>query len=155
MKLYIDSTVLAAYYTPETLSASAEGILQAYPLPAISELAEIELFSALSTKVERAELAVDDLRRIQAVFLGHLEDDFFQRVALGRHHFRLAREWAGRGFDALPPSASIHLATAALEERTLTTADPRLISAARSFGVDALPLEAPEGVAGGMVHEGS
>ncbi|MEM7483159.1 MAG: type II toxin-antitoxin system VapC family toxin [Acidobacteriota bacterium] len=155
MKLYLDSSVLAAYYTPEAHSEPAESMLRAAPAPAVSDLSELELFSALSAKVERAELALDDARRIQAVFLGHLEDGLFTRVAVGRSHYRLAREWAGRGFGAPTPSGSLHLAIASLEGRTLASADPSLLAAAGDLGVATVPLATADDEAPQTVHEGT
>jgi len=53
---YLDTSVLAAYYCPEPLSDEAESIVRASRTPAICDLTEVELFSALSRKVRTREL---------------------------------------------------------------------------------------------------
>jgi uncharacterized protein len=151
MKLYVDTGLLAAYYTPEPLSAEAEELLRAFPGPAVSDLTEIELVAALALRVRAAGLASSDAQRVRTLFFSHLEDGFFVRLPLVRSHYHLAREWAARG--TLAPTAALHLAAAALGERTLATADNSLVDAARELGVDVLPVGLEPGEAGLTIHE--
>ncbi len=140
MNLYVETGLVAAYYTPDPLSADAEALLCAFAGPAVSDLTEVELFASLARKVRRAELGGEDAQRVRSLFLSHLEDGFFTRVTLRRGHYRLARDWAGRAGVPLGAAAALHLAAASLEGRTLATADGELIEAARELGVDVLPL---------------
>jgi hypothetical protein len=152
MELYLDTGVLAAYYAPEPASAEAESLVRATRRPAISDLSEVELFAAVTRKVRRAELALADARRIRAAFLAHLDAALYARVPLGREHYLLARDWAGREAAAVSPREALHLAAAALSGRTLATLDPALAAAAAELGVEALPLGVEDGEAA-SVHE--
>ena len=46
--VYVDTSVLVAYYCPEPLSENVEAFLTTHAQPTISALTEIELFSAVS-----------------------------------------------------------------------------------------------------------
>lgn len=151
MELYLDTGVLAAYYAPERSSAEAEGLVRSVPQPAISDLTEVELFAALAAKVERAELAAADARRIRSAFLAHLDATLYARLPLTREHYLLAREWAGRDAVAVSAREALHLAATALAGRTLATLDPALAEAAAELGVEILPLTID--LEGSSVHE--
>jgi hypothetical protein len=153
MELYLETGVLAAYYAPEAASAEAEGLVRATAQPAISDLGEVELFAALTRKVRRAELAMADARRIRAAFLAHLDAALYARVPLGREHFLLARDWAGREGAAVTAREAIHLAAAALSGRVLATLDPVLATAAAELGVQALPIAGFDDELASSVHE--
>jgi predicted nucleic acid-binding protein len=73
--VYIDTSVLVAYYCPERLSEKAEGLLMGYLRPAISSLTEVELFSAVSGKVRKKEINLRDAGRVTARFLAHMDAD--------------------------------------------------------------------------------
>jgi len=152
MELYLDTGVLAAYYAPEPSSAEAEGLVRATPRPAISDLAEVELFAAVTRKVRRAELGLTDARRIRSAFLAHLDAALYTRLPLGREHYLLARDWAARESVGVGPRGALHLAAAALSGRTLATLDPALAAAAAELGVEALPVDVEDGEAA-SVHE--
>jgi len=145
MKLYVDTGLLAAYYTPEPLSGEVEALLQAFPGPAVSDLTKVELLATLTRKVRAAGLAASDAQRIRMLFLAHLEDGLYTRLPLRRRHYQLAREWVGRGTVPLDAAVALHLAAAALAERSLATSDPALIDAGRELGVDVLLVGIPEG----------
>ena len=49
--IYIDTSILAAYYCPEPLSSQAQRALRESVERAISPLAELELTSAIARKV--------------------------------------------------------------------------------------------------------
>jgi hypothetical protein len=119
----------------------------------VSDLSEVELLATLARKVRHAQLGGEDAQRVRTLFLTHLEDGLYTRLPLRRSHYRLARDWAGRGAAPLGAAGALHLAAASLAGRTLATADLTLIAAARELGVDVLPLGLPEGEEGLTVHE--
>ena len=49
--IYLDTSVLVAYYCPEPLSRAAERAARAEVAPSISDLCEVEFASALARKV--------------------------------------------------------------------------------------------------------
>ena len=71
--MYIDTSLLVSYYCPETLSRAAERVLRGDPHPAISDLVEVEFFSALAGKVRARQMPAADARRAGDEFLGHLQ----------------------------------------------------------------------------------
>lgn len=141
MKIYVDPSVLAAYYAPDRRSGEAESLLRAFPGPAVSNLGEVELFAAVARKVRRRELDERDADRIRAFFLSHLEEGFYHRVHLDSRHFRLARGWLSEAAAPLRAPDALHLAAAAVERRTLATADLGQAEAARSLGIDLVVVE--------------
>lgn len=49
--IYVDTSVLAAFYLPEPLSERAERVVRSEAAPAISDLTGVEPFSAVPRKV--------------------------------------------------------------------------------------------------------
>jgi uncharacterized protein len=81
---------------PEELSDVVEQLLQKQEnQPIISQLVEVELFSALSRRVRMGEVSRNDARRITELFENHLNEG-------------LSRKAGGRGQEAggKLPSAS-------------------------------------------------
>jgi len=93
--VYIDTSVLVAYYCPERLSEKAEELLMGFVRPAISSLTEVEFFSAVSGKVRRKEINLKDAGRVVARFLAHRDADHYTYIPVEEHHYRLARDWIG------------------------------------------------------------
>ena len=63
--IYLDTSAIVPYYVPEKLSAVVEQLLQKQEnKPIISQLVEVELFSALSRRVRMGEVSQNDARRI-------------------------------------------------------------------------------------------
>ncbi len=139
--VYIDTSVLVAYYCPEPLSEKAEKLLISYPKPAISSLTEVEFFSAVSGKVRKKEINLKDADRVIARFLAHMDADHYTYITIERHHYRLARDWIGMFKIELRTLDAIHLAVASSEGLTLLTSDQRLFKSARFLAQDATLLE--------------
>jgi len=133
---YLDTSVLAAYYCPEPLSDEAESIVRASRTPAICDLTEVELFSALSRKVRTRELDATEAERIATKFLTHLEDNLYKRFALERRHYLLARDWLGRFSLPIRTLDALHLAVATSEALRLVTADRGFARSAEALGID-------------------
>jgi predicted nucleic acid-binding protein len=140
--IYLDTSVVVAYYCPEPLSGQAERYIRAHVGPAISDLTEVEIRSALSRKVRRGELQVEDARKIASRFTVHIEDNLYRRLALERRHYELARDWLGRFDLTLRALDALHLAVAASEGLRLVTADEALARSAKALSVQAERLQA-------------
>jgi len=134
--IYLDTSVLAAYYCPEPLSDRAERIVRSATSPALSELTELELLSALSRKVRARELSAADATRIMGRFTAHVAAGMFQRVVLDHRHFDLARGWMGRLTLSLRTLDTLHLAIASAEALPIATFDRALLRIATVLGVD-------------------
>lgn len=112
--------------------------------PALSDLSEVELFSALAQKVRVGEMCPEDAARVRALFLQHLDRGHFDRLALGRRHYQLARDWLASPPAPLRSLDALHLAAAALADRVLITADRRQAVAGEALGLQVWRLEEPE-----------
>lgn len=134
--IYLDTSVVVAYYCPEPLSRRAERLIRAQSRPAVSDLTEVELRSALSRKVRLGELQVTGATRIASRFSSHLEEGLYTRVPLERRHYQMAGEWLGRFALALRTLDALHLAVAASEGFGLATADAVLARSAKALGIE-------------------
>lgn len=133
--IYVDTSVLVPYYSPEPLSERVQRFLRQRDEIALSDLSEVEFFSALARKVRARELSREDARRISAVFAGHLEAGAYTRLELDRGVYRTAQGWIG-GFNvALHTLDALHLAVAATSGVPIATADAALARSARSLGL--------------------
>jgi len=139
--VYVDTSIIVAYYCPESLSERAEAFLTAQARPAISSLTEVEFFSALARKVREGGMARNAAVRISSQFLGHLQGLFYSYLPVERRHYTLAREWLGLFSTRLRTLDSLHVAVASSEGLPLSTADRNLYESARYLHIEAALLE--------------
>jgi hypothetical protein len=139
--VYVDTSIIVAYYCPEPLSERAEAFLTAQARPAISSLTEVEFFSALARKVREGGMARNAAVRISSQFLGHLQGHFYSYLPVERRHYTLAREWLGLFSTRLRTLDSLHVAVASSEGLPLSTADRNLYESARYLHIEAALLE--------------
>ena len=141
MTVYVDTSVLVAYYCPEPLSKKAEAFLTEHVQPAISALTELELFSAISRKVREKGMDHKDAGRVTAKFISHLNGHYFTYLPVEAHYFRLARDWIGTFKLNLRTLDALHLAIASSEGLSLVTADKSLMKSAKRLGLSSILLE--------------
>ncbi len=103
--------------------------------PAVSDLAELEVISAIARKARDRTMSPEDGRKVAAMFLAHLEGGYYTRVPVGREHYRLARDWISRFEIPLRTLDALHLAVSSLAGLQLATADRGLARHARAVGV--------------------
>jgi predicted nucleic acid-binding protein len=140
--MYIDTSLLVPYYCPEILSRRAEQVLRSDAHPVISDLVEVEFFSALAKKVRGREMPAVDATRAGERFLEHLHAAMYTRVAVERRHWEAARDWLARFVSPLRAPDALHLAVADGEGLRLATADADLARSARRFGVNVMLVRA-------------
>jgi predicted nucleic acid-binding protein len=128
---YIDTSVLGAYYCPESMSAAAESALRQIKTPVISLLSEVEFCSLLSRKRRLNELTERQMRAILDLFSTHVAEGFYRRVALTSEHFLTARKLVVSAHSSLRTLDGLHLAVALAENLPLMTADQDLAKAAK------------------------
>ena len=133
--VYVDTSVLAAYYCPEAMSAEAEKAILHSDVPAISLLVEVELYSALAKKVREGTLSDTDATRIATQFRLHIDDDYYVLLPIRTAHYEIARDWIGRFSTPLRTLDALHLAASFSSDAVLLTADRALAQAARHLGV--------------------
>jgi predicted nucleic acid-binding protein len=132
---YVDTSVLAAYYCPETLSRNVQAHLGQLDTPAISELVELELYSAVAMKIRVRELSEADARRILSLFQVHLADGYYRVVPVESREYQLARNWIASCRTPLRTLDALHLATAFANDLSLLTADRTLARSAVQLGL--------------------
>ena len=133
---YIDTSLLVAYYCPETLSEKAEEAIHESDAPAISPLTEVEFCSALAIKVRTREIEALMAERLLAQFRMHLEEGRYEVLPVEGKHYVLACEWIGRFSTPLRTVDALHLAAAFSGGLRLVTADRKLAASAEHFGVE-------------------
>jgi predicted nucleic acid-binding protein len=132
---YLDTSVLAAYYCPEAMSAKAEKAILRCDRPAISPLVEVELYSAVARKLREGTLSQTDATRIVTRFRLHLDAGYFERLPIDAAHYEVARDWIGRFVTPLRTLDALHLAVCFASDAILLTADAGLAKAGRHFRV--------------------
>jgi hypothetical protein len=140
INVYVDTSVLVAYYCPEPLSDKVEAYLRAYTKPSVSALTEIELLSALSKKVRAKEMKRNDATRVIARFLADLESGYYTYLSVEVAHFRLARDWLGMFRLNLRTLDALHLAIASSQGYSIITADMNLSKSAKGLGLKSILL---------------
>lgn len=133
--IYLDTSVLVAYYYPEPLSETVQELVRVQRQPAISSLNEVELMSALSRKIREGGLSMTDGERIAALFDQHVEDSLYQRILVSEQHYKAARAWLRDFKTSLRSLDALHLAVAAAANLQLVTADKVLASSATTLGI--------------------
>lgn len=135
MRVYVDTSVLAAYYCPEPLSLAAERALRNLSSPTISDLTLVEFASAISRKVREKTLPRESAARVMAQFEAHVENGYYEVLSLKTRDYRLAKSWLGQLNGTLRTLDALHLAVAETTGTSIVTADRRLASEARRLGV--------------------
>ena len=127
--------MLSPFYWPEPLSEVAQAFMRRYADLAVSDLVEVEFFSALGRRVREGDIGDDSARRITALFLSHLEDGRFDRIPLERAHYVTARAWLSGFLVVAQTLDALHLAVAANHDLEIATADGRMARAAKALGL--------------------
>ncbi|MCW5206837.1 type II toxin-antitoxin system VapC family toxin [Desulfobulbus sp. F5] len=141
---YIDTSVLAAYYCPESLSDKAEELILSAERPAVSLLTRLELISAVSRKI-REGMAREDGQKIIRQFEQHLfKEKLYRLLEIEEHHWTMAAGWISQFNTPLRTLDGLHLAASCTAHLTLLTADIQLAQAAQVFGVDVMLLAAEQ-----------
>lgn len=132
--MYIDTSVIAAFYCPEPLSEEADRLLTSTEDPTLSNLADVELHSAVARKARMGEMEVSAARRVLTAFRSHLEHGYYRRLSLRPKHFTRASDRLSTFSVPLRTLDALHIAVALAEDLELITADATMASAMRSFG---------------------
>jgi predicted nucleic acid-binding protein len=89
--VYLDTSVLVAYYYPEPISPLVEKFVRTLSRPGICVLTEVEFASALSRKVRENTLTPEDASRIERLFQSHVEEGLFRRLMIDADHYQPQR----------------------------------------------------------------
>ncbi len=134
--IYLDTSVLVAYYLPEPISRQAQAYILSATGVTVSELAQVEFFSALALRQRTGDLSLTDAQRVAALFAGHLNEALYRVLHLKSAVYRLARDYIARFDLPLKAPDALHLAAAVVEQLPLVTADRQLARNATVLGLD-------------------
>lgn len=134
--LYLDTSILVAYYVPEALSQFVQQRLRSAAEITISELAQTEFVAALSLRQRIGDLSLADVQQVTTLFTQHLDENLYRSLHLNRAAYRQARDYIARFDLPLKAPDALHLAAAALEQLPLVTADRQLARNAETLGID-------------------
>lgn len=141
MNVYIDTSVLTAYYSPESRSQRVQAFLLDIPRPAVSWLTETEIASAMARKVREGSLPRSQAVEIWSLFHSHLAEGAFWRLPVVLEHYELASSWIGAFNLPLRTLDALHLAVAVSERLPLATLDRGLAKAGRTIGAKIIEIE--------------
>ncbi len=134
--IYIDTSVLVAYYCPETLSNQVETILVNTDRPAISQLTEVELISALAQKTRERALFQESANEILSLFNTHIDQKSYIHLPIQPKHFSIARDWISQFNTPLRTLDALHLAIAAKNNIPILTADIKFANSANILDIE-------------------
>lgn len=132
MIVYLDTSVLIAYYTPEERSEDARTIVQEAELPVLSDLCIYELSVVAQRKAQQKFLSAQAVAEVLDLFDEHVRESYV-RIRLDDDHLRILRSLPSRIGIPLRTLDSLHLAPAIEAEAAVATFDRRLADAARAW----------------------
>lgn len=133
--VYIDTSILGAYYCPEPLSDAIETMMLEITQPVVSVLSELEFASLLSKKKRLKDLTATKAQKVLLRFKSHIEQGYYQRLALNHEQYMKAGDIIADFRTSLRTLDALHLALVLEHGLQLFTADKVLASAARKYGV--------------------
>ncbi len=133
--VYIDTSILGAYYCQEQKSEAIESVLLKIHEPVVSILTEVEFASLISKKKRMKELAETSARKALFQFQSHFDQGFFRTVSLSRQHYLMARNLIADFQSGLRTLDALHLALVLECKLGLFTADQIFAAAAINQGV--------------------
>ncbi len=135
MTVYVDTSVLGAYYCPEDLSAAAERAITVLDALMISPLTEVEFVSLVMRKRRARDFTLRKANKILETFWAHVADGYYKKIKIESEHFHAARDLIAKNKHNLRTLDALHLALAHANALTLLTADRSLAAAAKAAGV--------------------
>ncbi len=134
---YYDTSLLAAYYCPEPLSEQVEVLILQDQDPVISQLTEVELYSAVARKIREGNLVAGDGEKIVRLYRHHVESlNLYRILMVEAEHYQLAGSWIRRFNLSLRILDALHLAVSVSAELPLFTADRKLAVVAEKLGLE-------------------
>ncbi|MBD1824181.1 type II toxin-antitoxin system VapC family toxin [Cyanobacteria bacterium FACHB-DQ100] len=133
---YLDTSIIVPAYCTEPLSDRVDEVLLREAELAISNLTEVEFYSALSRKVREQQLTLDEAQQISIDFQADLDARIYQRLQIEAVHYQLAQDWIRRFDTKLRTLDALHLAIAHESSMTITTGDVGLAQSGQILGLN-------------------
>jgi len=106
---YIDTSVLASYYCPDSGSDLMQKTLQKSKRLVLSALTRVELYCALSRKVRDRSLDKDEARKIIALFEKHVRARYYNMLSVRPRDHRQASKWISQFSSPLRLAARLQI----------------------------------------------
>jgi uncharacterized protein len=132
---YFDTSAVVAFYVPEPLSDHVQVAYRSHASRVISDLVEVEFYSALSLRLRIGSLERTEVDRIAQLFRNHVQRRLYDRFQLHAGHYRLARDFIARFDLPLKVPGALHLAICTSEGLTLITGDEQLARNAQTLNI--------------------
>lgn len=133
--IYLDTSVLVAYYVPEALSERVQQRLLNSAIITVSELAQTEFVAALALRQRIGDLSLAHAQQVTTLFRRHLDDSLYRSLHFNSTVYSRACDYIARFDPPLKAPDALHLAAAALEQLPLVTADRQLAHNAETLGI--------------------
>lgn len=133
--LYLDTSVLVAFYIPEPKSDKVQKFLASAGKVAISPLIEVEFHSAISRRVRMKEISREAGQQVISQFQLHVRGHVFYMQSLMQREYELARDWIGKFQTPLRTLDALHLAVAFSNKLELVTNDSLFTKSAQKLGI--------------------
>lgn len=134
--IYLDTSIIVPAYCEEPLSDRVDELLRQESDIAISDLTEVEFYSALSQKVRRRDLMLDEAQQIAGDFRSDLNSGIYRRLQVESVHYQQARNWISQFSTVLRTLDALHLAIGHTCQMKVVTGDIGLAKSGQVFGVD-------------------
>ena len=131
--IYIDTSLLAAYYAPEPLSSTVQRRMESASSVAIGWLVRPEMASAMAKKRRRGELSAVQATRLLDRFDEHVGSGLYRLLPIRSDDHDRAYSWIRREALNLPTLDALHLAVASRESLHVMTADRGMAEAASAL----------------------
>jgi uncharacterized protein len=139
--LYLDTSVIVAYYCPEKLSRQIEEtILKEYE-PIISDLCVVEFASAISRKSREKTITIESAKSMWEQFNFHRTKGYYSIKSLEQSHYTMAAFFIMQLKTPLRTLDALHLAIAHESSARIVTADQVLSKAAERFGISNILID--------------
>ncbi len=135
MRIYLDTSVLVAYYLPENISSLVQEFLLENPVPVISEFTHLEFYSALGIRVRTNTLSSNNAQKVLALLERHLRSGYYFQDTINSQHYQKARDIMALLKLPIKAPDALHLSFALLGSYNLITADQQLVENAKKVGV--------------------
>ena len=134
--IYLDTSIIVPVYCTEPLSDRVDELLRRESDVAISDLIEVEFYSALSQKVRRRDLTLDEVQQIADDFRSDLNLGMYRRLNVDSVHYQQARNWIGQFSTVLRTLDALHLSIGHVYQMRVVTGDIGLAKSGQVLGVD-------------------
>ena len=133
--LFLDTSVIVAFYIPEAQSSRVQRLFSSETPLAICSLAEVEFTSAIARLVRMKALPKQFATRVLDEFQGHIQQKLYEFCPITQTEYDLAKNWISSFKTSLRTLDALQLAVASSNGLPFVTADKILTKAAKTFGV--------------------